>query len=92
MTNNQLGLVAEAAHEKGAERHPLYWLKANHLAVDVLYKLELRPSDPVHKAIASMIVLRMLDWLQPLGINENPTEDSIKTVLERLREKSVTEG
>ena len=92
MTNNQLGLVAEAAHEQGANRHPLYWLQANHLAVDVLHKLELRPSDPAMKAVASMLVLRMLDWLQPLGVTENPTDDSIKDVLERLKNKSVTEG
>lgn len=92
MTRNQIGLVAEAAHEQGAARHPLYWLKANHLAVDVIYKLGLRPSDPETKALASMLVLRLLDWLQPLGVNENPTEDNIKVVLERLKNKSVTEG
>jgi hypothetical protein len=92
MTRNELLDVAHAAHANGARRHPRYWLAANHLAVNVLHQLNQKPHDPVMKAVASVLTLRLLDWLQPLGVIEEPTDENVKGVLERLKEKSVTEG
>lgn len=84
MTQNELGNVAHAAHEHGAKRHPRYWLQANHIAVDVIHKLNQQPHDPVMKALASVLTLRLLDWLQPLGITEEPTDENTKDVLNKL--------
>jgi len=92
MTRNELGNVAHAAHENGAKRHPRYWLQVNHIAVDVITKLGQKPYDPLMKAVASVLALRLLDYLQPLGIIEEPTAENVKDVLERLKEKSVSEG
>ena len=92
MTTNELGNIAHAAHENGAKRHPFIWLKANHVAIDVINKLELEAHNPVVKALASVLTLRLLDWLQPLGVTDEPTPENIKDALERLKAKSVSES
>ena len=83
--------IAHAAHENGARRHPRYWLKANHIVVDVLRKLEMTPHEPQNRALGATLALRLLDYLQPLGVIEEPTDENVKDVLERVNPKGATE-
>ena len=83
--------IASAAHENGAKRHPRYWLKVNHVVVDVLRKLEMSPSEAQNRALGATLALRLLDCLQPLGVIEEPTDANVKDVLERVNPKGATE-
>lgn len=71
-------------HEAGARRHPLYWLKANQLAAKAINDAGQKVTDTTLKTVVSLVLLRMLDWLQPVGLSEEPTDASIKAVLSKM--------
>lgn len=71
-------------HEAGAVRHPLEWMHACHVGANALRDTGHRVDDPALRAVVSLVTLKMLDWLRPSGMSEEPTDDNIKTVLSRL--------
>lgn len=88
----QLNRTFHKTHEAGAKRHPRYWLEANQIAAKVLSDLGLRVDDPALRTTVSLVVLRILDWRQPVGTPEVPTLDNIDCVIRKLREKEVSGG
>lgn len=83
-TPNHLGALFNKVHEAGAKRHPLYWYKANEIAAIALHETGNSPQDLMMKTVVSLLALRMLDWLQPVGINEEVTEANLKEVLRQV--------
>ena len=83
-TPNHLGQLFVRTHEAGANRHPLYWYKANEIAARVLRDTGNSPQDEMMKTVVSLLALRMLDWLQPVGINEEVTEENVKATLNKV--------
>ena len=71
-------------HEAGANRHPLEWMQACHVGANALRDTGHRVDDPALRAVVSLVTLKMLDWLRPSGMLEEPTDDNIKTVLNKL--------
>lgn len=71
-------------HEAGAVRHPLEWMKACQVGANALRDTGHRVDDPALRAVVSLVTLKMLDWLRPSGMLEEPTDDNIKAVLNKL--------
>lgn len=53
----------DGIHEIGANRHPHSWLNANRLAVGELWAENIRMDDESIKRAVSLIVLRVLDYI-----------------------------
>jgi hypothetical protein len=51
-------------HEVGAARHPVTWFMANHAAVAAMWDYP-GPIDEEIKRLVSLVVLRVLDRVQP---------------------------
>jgi hypothetical protein len=58
-------LTFEEIHELGAKYHPNTWLCATRLAVETLWDTDLRVDDPEVKRAISLVVLRVLDCVEP---------------------------
>jgi hypothetical protein len=58
-------MTFEQIHEVGAKRHPEVWLTANRVAATNLWDTKLDISDPEVKRAVSLIILRVLDAVQP---------------------------
>ena len=58
-------LTFEEIHLLGAKYHPHSWINANRLAVENLWDSDLRVDDPEVKRAVSLIVLRVLDHVEP---------------------------
>lgn len=55
----------ERIHEIGSNRHPRSWFNANRLAVENLWDSDLKVNDPEVKRVVSLVVLRVLDHIEP---------------------------
>ena len=71
-------------HEAGAGRHPLEWLKANHLGAKAIIDTGHRVDDPAMRVVVSLVALKLLDWLRPCGVPDDPTDENIKDALNKL--------
>ena len=83
MTSNQLDKAFHQIHSGGARRHPREWMDVNQIACDAILALGGTPADKMLRTLASLVTLRVCDKLRPMGIPDKPTDDSLKTVLEK---------
>lgn len=85
---SQLNELFHVAHQAGAKRHPREWLLINQCAAKAISDCGQRTDDTTIKAVVSVVLLRVLDLLRPVGMLEEPTDENIKTVLAKISEMS----
>jgi len=58
-------LTFEEIHEIGSRYHPVSWFNTNRVAASSLWDSGLRVDDPEVKRAVSLVVLRVLDHVEP---------------------------
>lgn len=85
MDPNLLDSVFHKLHEAGAERHLTRWFELNHVAADAISALGGDRSDKFTRCLATLVLLRTLDRIQPLGLRDDPNEKDLDRLLSLIR-------